>query len=564
MSRSARGLLVVLAAMSLVAAACGSDDEPAAESTAAPAASVTAAPGDDSETTEAAAETTPETDAPVASAAAPEGTLRVNVAALSSEVLDPKAFLSADQYFYLPIVFDSLFVVDPETGATAPGLATDAEMSDDGLTLTLTLRDGVKFHDGSPFTAEDVKFSIERYIAEGSTAVSAARIKAMIKEITVVDDHTLTITSEAGMPTILADLTMNPGSTSGFVVPKAYVESVGDEEFQRNPIGTGPFKFESHEVGRSMTFTANEDYWGEVPHVAELQLELVADAATRLSNLTAGTTDLVPDVAGPAILQVEGDSNLQTFTTPGAQVAYMIIGGKANPDSPLSNADVRNALSMAIDREGIIESLLFGRAQPAYLFMFPTSFGWPDNGDELTIPYDPDAAKALLETAGFGDGFDIGVVARPSDADPAGAIAQNLTAIGLNAEVTILDPAEWLKNMQDDAAQDSTRISLSALPYRYDITSSMLNHYHSSATTYGQPHSDAELDDWVLKGTTEPNQDKREEFVRQAVTRAFEEDMFLPLWYVDAVFGASSNIESWTPLPGAREPLNLQSVVLAD
>jgi peptide/nickel transport system substrate-binding protein len=571
MSRSGRGFAAALVAVCLVGAACGgSDDGDTATDTASgdsTAVVVTDAGGDEGSGDTSPAVTSGESDStePADDAAdAPSGTLRVAVQALSSEVLDPKMFLSADQYFYLPILFDSLFVVDPETGASAPGLATEGVLSDDGLTLTLTLREGVMFHDGSPFTAEDVKFSIERYIAEDSTAVSAARIRGMISDISVVNEHELVITSEVGMPTILADLTMNPGSTAGFVVPKAYVESVGDEEFQKNPIGTGPFSFVSQEVSRGMNFAANETYWGQVPDAAELQIELVADAATRLSMLTAGTTDLIPDVAGPLIVQVESDPNLQVFTTTSASVAYMIIGGKANPDSPLSNPDVRKALSMAINRQGVIDALLFGRAQPAYLYMFPTSFGWPEDGADVTIDYDPDAAKALLEEAGFGDGFDIGVVGRPTDADPVAAIAQDLRAIGLNPEVTILEPGEWLKDMQDDVAQDSTRISLSSLPYRYDITSSMLNHYHSSATTYGQPHTDTELDEWVLAGTTEANQDKRAEDVSNAVMRAYETDQFLPLWYYDALFGAGPNIDTWVPLPGAREPLNLQSVELAD
>jgi peptide/nickel transport system substrate-binding protein len=553
MRRRSRTLpaLFVTAAMAAVAMGCGSSD----------ADSDTATPTDEAPVTTAAGGAEPETND--ADGSEISGTLRVAVDSVGADSLDPKLYASAPQQTTYAIIYDSLITKDPATGELAPGLAT--EWSVDGNVWTLKIREGVTFHDGSPLTAEDVKFTLERFTGlDGGEAIGsgASVMRNYLVSIETTDEFTVEVVTTDGAPTFPYNITMND-SAAGWVVPKDYVERVGEEEFQKNPIGTGPFRFVSAVPGSSMTFEVNEEYWGQTPTVETLELQIVPDVTTRYSMLRAGEVDLISGLTGPAIPQALNDSDLQTFISQRSAISFFVIGGKTNPDSPLSNADVRKAISTAIDREAIVDAILHGAGAPAYLYNFPASIGSSEEmAEQMRDTYDVDAARALLAEAGYEDGFELSFWAQTSGSDFANAVAQNLEAIGISVDLEIVDTDALLSEMQSDQGKQQTRIlqifGANGQTAKTDFTSSIFSSFDPESP-HAQPFDNPEFWEALDSQRSESDPDARWELVAEVVRLNFEAAEVIPGWYIDTVFAAGSNV-TWEPLNGSSYPQNLQSV----
>jgi peptide/nickel transport system substrate-binding protein len=499
-------------------------------------------------------------------ASGPKGTLRLVVPGFSGEDLDPGLFKTADESTYLPILYDALIFFDPATGKLAPSLATKWDRAADG-TLTFTLRSDAKFHDGSPVTSEDVKFSIERYIGRGTPKLApaaGARLGALIDTIETPSPTTVVFKSKGLAPAMLDDLAPN-GGIAPYIVPKAVVAKLGDAEFNKHPVGSGPFKFLAQEIGRSMDFEVNTAYWGTVPSVAKLSLQTVPDISARLAMLSGGQADIVSGINGPAIPQVEGDKSLKIVSSKAPYLAFMTFGAKTDPSSPFSKVDVRRAMAMAVDREGIIKSQMFGKGAPASFMHWPQGLGFPKDADSKAYKYDPTAAKALLAKAGATD-FTFVMYAPIDSRDLAQAVAQNFRDVGLKPDLRIVDIAEDLKQLSDPASQKSTRLvqvfGYTGVTYRRDNSGTAMNHLIPGVNPVANATGDA---DWeaLMKGqAAEGDEAKREASLMQGYSRVNEQVYTLPLWYVDANFGLAPTVAAYTPISGAPYPYNLQSVKL--
>jgi len=329
-------------------------------------------------------------------------------------------------------VFEGLtrFMAD---GSVVPGLAESWTISDDGLVYTFSLRAGVTFHDGTTMDAEDVKFSLDRARAEDSTNAQKG-LFAGITDVTVVDPLTVQVT--LGAPNGMFLFNMAWGDAV-IVAP----ESIAD--IASNPVGTGAFSFANWVQGDRIELTRNDAYWGEAPALASATFRFIADPTAAFAAVMAEDVDVFVGFPAPENLpQFEADPRFQVLVgnTEGETILAM-----NNKMEPFDNILVRQAVSLAIDRQAIIDGAMFGLGTP-----IGTHFA-PHNPDYVDLtgnsPYDPDRARALLAEAGFPDGFATTLkLPPPSYARRGGEIiASQLRAIGIEAEISNLEWAQWLE-----------------------------------------------------------------------------------------------------------------------
>jgi peptide/nickel transport system substrate-binding protein len=491
------------------------------------------------------------------------GTLRVVMPSVAGDDLDPGLMKSTDQSLYYPIMFDALVFFSPEDGSIQPALAEKYARNDDG-SMDFTLRDA-NFSDGQPVTSDDVKFSLMRYIGRDASKLVPAgglRLGGYIKDIVVKDDKNFTITTNGQAPGLLGDLSPN-GGIAPYILPKHVLDKVGAEAFNKKPVGSGPFKLASQAAGRSMSFEANTKYWGGKPGSSKLELQFVADTNTRLSMLNSGEADIVGGIYGPAIKQAQGLDSVKIVTNPKTFLSFLSLQGKQNPKSPFSKPEVRTAINMSIDRKAIVDNLMFGKGAPTSLMLFPDSLGYPSNADDMTFEFNPDEAKAMLAKAGYPDGFKFDMLVSQDAKDLGQALSQQLSKVGVTANMQVVDQAETLGQLADPAGFDTTRASMifgySGIAYRYDYAGALASHLIPETTAVTQPTGNKEFEALYAAQAEEGDETKRAEMVTDWFTQIHDESYVIPLWYGDANFAVRSKVTGWKPIPGASVPFNLQS-----
>ena len=332
--------------------------------------------------------------------AAPEGQISFAVhVTLAPKWLDPGETESAITPFMMLYAIHDALVKPMPGGLNTPSLAESWTASKDGLTYEFLLRNGIKFHNGDPVTADDVKFSFERYRGGG-----AKLFKERVKEVRVVDARRVRFVMKEPWP----DFMTFYGTTAtgaGWIVPKKYVEKVGDEGFLKAPIGAGPYKYVSQNQGIDLTLEAFEGYWRKVPSVKRLVLKSVPDETTRAAALKRGEVDIAYFLNGPIAEDVRKTPGLKLMAARTNTIFFLDFVEQWEPKSPWHDQRVRLAASLAIDRKAIndAESLGFsgltGNIVPRHMeFALPIE----------PHPYDPKRAKQLLADAGYASGFDAG------------------------------------------------------------------------------------------------------------------------------------------------------------
>jgi peptide/nickel transport system substrate-binding protein len=331
-------------------------------------------------------------------------------------------------------VFEGLTRFD-STGAVIPGLAKSWEISEDGLTYTFTLNDDVTFHDGTTMDAEDVKFSLDRIGAEDSANAQKA-LYAAISEVNVIDPATVEIKLSEPNGSMLFNLAWGDAV---IVAP----ESI--EDIKQTPIGTGAFKFDSWTQGDQITLSRNDNYWGTPATLTGATFKFISDPTAAFSAMMAEDIDAFFAFPAPENLpQFEADPRFQVLTgsTEGETILAM-----NNKQAPFDNVKVREAVAHAIDRQSIIDGAMFGYGTPIGTHFAPHN---PDYVD-LTAQsaYDPEKSKALLAEAGFPDGFETTLFLPPPSYARRGGeiIAAQLAAVGIKAQITNVEWAQWLESV---------------------------------------------------------------------------------------------------------------------
>ncbi|MGE0312118.1 MAG: ABC transporter substrate-binding protein [Lautropia sp.] len=361
--------------------------------------------------------------------------------------LDPTAGAAAaiDEVVYAN-VFEGLTRFSAD-GTIKPALAKSWEVSGDGLTYTFKLQQGVKFHDGSPMSADDVKFSLDRARAEKSTNAQKA-LFAGIDSVEVVDPATVKVRLKA--------------SNGGFLFNMAWGDAVivspkSIDDAKKKPVGTGPFRFSNWVQGDRVEIVRNKDYWGTPAKLDKVTFKFISDPTAAFAALMAGDVQAFPVFPAPENLaQLKNDKRFKVIV--GSTEGETILATN-NRRKPFDDVRVREAISHAIDRKAIIDGAMFGYGTPIGTHFAPHHPAYAD----LTAKsaYDPARAKALLKEAGLADGFTTTLKLPPPPYARRGGeiIAAQLRAVGIKAEITNLEWAQWLEQVLKGKDYDLSIVS---------------------------------------------------------------------------------------------------------
>jgi peptide/nickel transport system substrate-binding protein len=371
-------------------------------------------------------------------AAAPEGQLTWAVhVSLAPTWFDPAETPSVITPFMLLYALHDA-VVKPMPGEpAAPSLAQSWSVSRDGLAYDFVLRKGVTFHNGDPVTAEDVKFSLERY-----RGGAASTLKSRVAGVDVVDPQHVRIRLKQPWPDFMT-FYGTPATGAAWVVPKRYVERVGNDGFKKAPIGAGPYRFVSFTPGVELVLEANERYWRKAPAVKRLIFRSVPDDTTRLAMLKRGEVDIAYSLRGPLAEEVRRTAGLTLKATQPTFTEWITFIEQFDPRSPWADRRVRLAANLAINRQAFNEAEYLGFARvSSSIIPHDFQFYWP----APAYPYDPARARQLLAEAGYPRGFDAGEVATDAVyAATVEAVINDFQAIGIRARLRALERAAFYK-----------------------------------------------------------------------------------------------------------------------
>jgi len=442
---------------------------------------------------------------------------------------------------------EELITKDQVTGAVLPGLATGWEVAPDWSYIDYFIREGVMFHNGDLMTAEDVKFSFERAMSEDINPLEWYYLEDQIASVEIIGAYHVRVHLKKPAPGLLEG---TPG-----IVPKNYIEEVGDEEFGLEPVGTGPFRVVDWKADEYVHMMAIEDHWRHNPNYDELIFMTVLEPATRFAMLLAGELDIaiispanVPDVdANPNLTRV-----MSTHSLMWGIIFYDL--GRPNDPSPWHDPLVRKAASLAIDREGIAENVLFGTHIPWGSYFAPYVLGYRDREPD---PYDPDEARRLLAEAGYPDGFDTLFNYSNDRRLESEAIVANLNAVGIRATAVELEPMTWVIG---HFYGTHLGIGYTYIPWWNGYIHPVISFGGEIGVRepVGRNYEEIlEAYDNLLWSVTE-------EEIIQAAWAA--EDLFwelgykIPVWAVCGVYSYGPTIEWWQPLPGMEHSSGLEYI----
>jgi len=368
--------------------------------------------------------------------AAPEGTLTIGMHFTPvARWLDPAEGESTiTPFFLLYTIHDGLLKPMPGVGS-APSLAESWSMSKDMLSADFTLRANARFHNGDPVTAEDVKFSFERY-----RGGAAKVLKDNVKEIQTPAPNRVRFVFKAPW----ADFPAFYGTfvaSAGWVVPKKYVERVGEDGFRKAPIGAGPYKFVSLQPGVELVVEAFERYWRKPPSIKRLVFRSLPDETTRAAALKSGEVDLAMLLTGPTAQDIRHTPGMR-LVAPLLGIFWLDFPEQWDPKSPWADKRVRLAASLAVDRQALNEAETIGLSKPVGSivprdFDFALAFEAP--------PYDPPRARQLLAEAGYPNGFDAGDINPFPPYNAMGEAIQGwLQAVGIRTRARAMERGTFM------------------------------------------------------------------------------------------------------------------------
>ncbi len=352
--------------------------------------------------------------------------------------LDPHDATDSPSATVTSHVYETLFDLTPE-GEIVPALATGYEMSDDGLTVTVNLRDDVVFHDGTPLTAEIVKGSLDRFL-DPEQAFTFRFLLDSVGEVEVVDDHTVQLNLNNQFAPLLAHMTH---SSTAIVLPSA-VEQHG-EEFNANPVGTGPFSFVSWQRNEAIELERFDGYWGDVAQIDGVRFLTVPENTTRMAMVESGEAHVAVRVPPQDIARLDADPNITVENVSSLRTIFIYFNHNLEPfDNPL----VRQAVNYAVNNQELADFVLGGAVRVSDAPISPGIFGYTPVGN-----YDQDLERAreLLAEAGYPDGFSTTLYS-PSgrylqDIQTAEAIQGMLAEVGINAEIETLEWSAYLDQL---------------------------------------------------------------------------------------------------------------------
>jgi len=450
-----------------------------------------------------------------AAQAKPEGEMRWALYVTMSPLwFDPGEVAGQLTPFWILYAMHDALVKAMPGNLMSPSLAESWTVSADQRTYEFKLREGLKFHNGDPFTAEDVKFSFHR--SKGKL------IHAKVKDVVVVGPSRVRFVLHEPWPDFMSFYgTIVSGA--GWVVPKKYLERVGDDGFKKHPIGLGPYKFVSHTPGIELVMEAFEGYWRKMPSVKRLVFKSVPESTTRLAMLKRGEVDIAYLLDVPQAEEVKKDPNLKLAFSGGIGIFFLDFLEQWDPKSPWHDKRVRLAANYAIDRQALSEAETLGASKPMGNFIPPAfEFALPIE----PYPYDPARAKKLLAEAGYPNGFDAGEFHQlPPYFSLGEAIINYFGAVGIRMKMRPMERAAYYKALETKKLK-GVCVCSSAL---YGNAASRMSEVVPSDATYaygGYP----DIDDFYNQQARETDKKKREAVLHKIQQLLHERVRFGPIY----------------------------------
>ncbi len=448
--------------------------------------------------------------------------------------LDPHTQWNPDSYYVYRNIFDNLVTRTPD-GEIAPQIASSWRAASDTV-WEFKIRDDVRFHDGSALSADDVVFSVQRITDPQFASPQLGQFNSIV-EAEAVDATTVRLTTDGPYPLLLGQLVKLS------IVPRAYVESVGPEDFNATPIGSGPYRLVEWQRGVRVSLEANPNYWRGPPPFPEVEFRPVPDASTRVADLRTGRADLVVSLNSDQAAELETTPDGKVLSALTERVAYL----RLNPRHGVgTDVRVRRAIAHAIDRTLLVDGLKGGYARPTSVMASPAHFGHVDTLEGY--PFDPDKARALLAEAGVAPGTKLVFTTSPVfDQRVIVALQQMLIDVGLEVEISMSDMATYLKRFQGPA-EESGDVSFgrwSCGCQDLDGVLFPLLHHTSIWSKYDDPQMDTQLE--AARSTLDPAVRMKH---YEAIHRMVEDQApLVPLYQVGIIYGARRQLE-WTPTAG--------------
>jgi peptide/nickel transport system substrate-binding protein len=457
------------------------------------------------------------------------------IAAISGEPerLDPHLTSAYASFQVLENIYDTL--VQPGDDLTfEPALATDWEVSDDNLTWTFELREGVTWHNGREFVADDVVYSYERIMDTETAAANAFRFES-IESVEAPDDQTVVINLSRPTPNLLANI----GAFKGMaIIPQEIVE---DDTIDTLPVGTGPFRFVEQSPDE-IVLERNEDYWQDgLPLLDGVRFRPIPDPTVKLTNLQGGDVDWVDNVPPQQLSQLEDSDDIELESVSGGDYWYLAM----NLDRPpFDDVEVRRAVAFALDREAITEAALFEAATPNQTAIPPDNFFATDHAP---FEYDPDQAQQLLDDAGVSDvTMELMVTNEyPETVTAAQVIDDQLGEIGIDVTIRELDFGSWL---DEQAAGNFDAFMLGWLG-NIDPDDFYYAQHRTDANFNFHGYSNPEVDELLDEARATIDEDERKELYDQAVEIIVDEVSYLYLYNPDVINAWVPRVEGYTTRP---------------
>jgi peptide/nickel transport system substrate-binding protein len=451
-------------------------------------------------------------------------------ASIATSFLDPAETPGIGTPFvFLYAMHDAL--IKPLPGnSMAPCLAESWTESPDGLVYEFKLREGLKFHNGDPFTAEDVKFSFHRY-----KGASSKLLRDRVKSVDVVDPHRLRFVLNGPWPDFLV-FYATPATGAAWVVPKKYIEKVGEEGFKRQPVGLGPYRFVRMTPGVELVLEANEQYWRKKPTIKSVVIKGIPDRTTRLAMLKTGEADLAYLMIGVEAGTVAADPKLKLARVVAAATWWLEFPEQWNPKSPWHDRRVRLAAALAVDAQAInvAERMGFSRLTGSII---PSVLDFALRIEPY--PHDPARAKRLLAEAGYPNGFDAGDFRSTSEFSSfAEAVGNSLAAAGIRSSVRPVERATFFEVWRAKKPAGMILAATAAL----GNTATRLEAFVISGATYaygGYP----DIDDLFAQQARERDRKRREALLHQIQRLMHERVMHAPIFEPATLHGIGPRVE---------------------
>ena len=483
------------------------------------------------------------------------------VAALNADIQTADVQKTSKDYEVPFNIFDRLVDVEVGTDGNSkivPSLAESWDISDDGLEYTFHLRQGVKFHNGNDFTAEDVAYTFHRMLTveggvntefidqiKGADELLAGETDTL-EGVEVVDDYTIKVTLKEPFAGFLASIS-SPGVS---IYDSEATEAAGDQ-FGMDPavtVGTGPFEFSSWSFNNQLVLTRNEDYWKGASGLPGVVIKIIPDTETQSMMFESGELDILDlDYAADSVDRFTETYPDQIVQGPRVGIVYFTMNFNKEP---FQDVRVRKAVQMSIDRQAILDALYGGRGQVEQGIFPHGLIGF--NPDQEEIKYDPEAAKALLAEAGYADGFDMEIAADSSASDTMTMaleiVSDQLAEVGIRAEIKNYDESTWLETRK--SGELGSFMSTWSADYN-DPDNFIYTFFGNEEKTRIRSinYPDTEVMERVAKARTIVNEDERLAEYKALEEKLIHEDAaWVPMFSRLHLFAVSKRVQGFVPL----------------